>query len=493
MSLWLDEAEWAEALLREPLREQGIRPLALLWLTRLLANAFGAHEAILRLPSYLAGVAVIPLVYAIGRYLLQSRVTRAALPWTVALHPLLIDFAKEFKPYSVSAACHALLLSLALRALSSDNRRQVWQCVVGAIALLPISYDVLFAYPAVFGVLAWRALTRQRRTELIGVLGAALVACGGIVTLYVGVWTDIDEHSYGPAYWGHKYDVFLTENRQTALGPQPASAVAWYWTKVGEMFAGPAFAKDDWSRTDASPIQRELSTLHGILYGPLFLLGAFFAFQRKRLWCTLLVGPLAVLVLFNLAGRWPLGFFRVNLFTLVYTLTTAMVALDHWLASSASGRWRRAALILLFAILPRLSFNPPLASIKVSRPWAAHSELRKILHALAAQPTTGRPPLFADYYSYQSLSFYETLHPNPPRTRLAHRFRLQRTMTVPDVERALRQSRDPEAWVLVSRQGFVEPTRALLHRHCASVVELDFGAHHLVARCHQGRTQSFSP
>jgi hypothetical protein len=493
VSLWLDEAEWAERLLSAPLVDQGVRPLGLLWLVRALARSFGPSEIILRLPSYLAGVALVPLCYVTARQLFRSPVVRGLLPLAVALHPLLVDFSKEFKPYSVSVFCHALLLTLALAALKGDGRSRLWGCLLGAIVLLPFAYDVLFAYPAVFGTLFWKYQKARQKKEALMVALAAGVALAGILLLYVRVWRHIDGTSYGAAYWGGKYGVFLTDNRNSDTGPQPAAAVVWLWQKFAELFAGPAFAKPDWRIVAPYPLTRELQAAHGLVYGPLFLLGAFSAWRRSESWVVLLCGPLLVLAAFNVLGRWPFGLFRVNLFTLVYTLPTPLLALDDWVTSGTPKMVTRPMAVAAFVLVPRLSFSPPLPSIKVSRPWMAHSELRHVLRRLEAEPTEGRPLLLADYYTFQCLPFYEALYPRAHRSKLEARFRARRTMTVADVARALKATRDATVWVVVSRQGFVAPTRQLLYEQCQAVDEFDFGAHHLVARCHHGRTHNSSP
>jgi hypothetical protein len=110
----------------------------------------------------------------------------------------------------------------------------------------------------------------------------------------------------------------------------------------------------------------------------------------------------------------------------------------------------------------------------------AHSELRRALDVLGAGKGASRVPLIADYYSFQSLPYYEKWH--PARADLG-RYRRFRAMTVNDVRVLLGKQKAPEAWVLVSRLEFVAPTRRLLIETCASLELVDIGEHHVLARC----------
>src|SRR4051794_33968168 len=114
LGVWVDEAVWGLRLLERPLTRVEFRPLGYMALTKLIVHVY-SDERTLRSLSYLAGLLTLPVTANLAKYLFKSRVVRVVSVAVVAYHPLLIDMAREFKPYSVEFAVHLTLVWLFVR------------------------------------------------------------------------------------------------------------------------------------------------------------------------------------------------------------------------------------------------------------------------------------------------------------------------------------------------------------------------------------------
>jgi hypothetical protein len=489
ISFWLDEAEWSVRLLSKPLLAQAIRPLGFLWLTRTLATLFGPYEQVLRFLPYVAGAITPLLAYVCARLMFQREFTRLLMVLLFALHPLLVAFSKEFKPYSVELLCHLVVLSTTLSQWRASSPRgpRLWLALLAPLLAFPFAYNILFVYPAVFALLLYKSVRARDR------LGCALVmASGAVIALLVllmqwRVWSGVNPEAYGPEYWGRKYDVFLLDNRQSNTGAQPAAATDWLSHKALALLAGPAASPPIWQQPGGvSALVRELRALYPLAWLGATAAGTVLLWRRDKQLLGLLLTPLFVITLLNALGRWPLGFFRVNLFTLVYTTPLGLMALDGLLCQTSEGwrsrakAWALAALILL----PRLSFAAPVAAVKESFPWMAHSELRHALKLLSQRQHPGgrREVLIADYYTNNTLPYYTRWHPSYKQQPSLQQFRMDRALTLPQFRDKVTKARAP-VWVLVSREPDIKPIRAILSSACHNVEELNVGRHHLLARC----------
>ncbi|HEY8945561.1 MAG TPA: hypothetical protein VIM73_14935, partial [Polyangiaceae bacterium] len=111
--LWLDEATWAVFLLENPITDQLIRPIGFMALSKWLADALSPSEAVLRLLPWTAGVLTALLSPLLARRMFVAPSARLLFVAAMCLHAVAIDFAKEFKPYSVSLFFHVGLLLVA--------------------------------------------------------------------------------------------------------------------------------------------------------------------------------------------------------------------------------------------------------------------------------------------------------------------------------------------------------------------------------------------
>jgi hypothetical protein len=133
-------------------------------------QVLGTHELALRSLSALFGIALVPVVYLVGRELVSRRagLVAAAL---VAFNPLLVWYSQEARPYS-------LLVLLCALSMLFCARRRVWLwALFAALALLTHYFAAFLVVPEVLW-LAWVCRPRTRAVAagvLVGLVGAALI------------------------------------------------------------------------------------------------------------------------------------------------------------------------------------------------------------------------------------------------------------------------------------------------------------------------------
>jgi mannosyltransferase len=133
--------------------------LAWIW-TRI----FGTGEVGLRSLSAVAGVATVPVVYAIGRTLASRRVGLVAAA-IVATSPYLIFYSQEARAYALFALLSTVAMLCCVRAIKDPDPRRFWLWAAASFAAIATHYFALFPWLgqivvlAVFGaprrLLAW--------------------------------------------------------------------------------------------------------------------------------------------------------------------------------------------------------------------------------------------------------------------------------------------------------------------------------------------------
>lgn len=458
IGLWGDEATWARNLLQRPLTSLEFRPIGLMAVTRWLVDVTVVDERTLRLPSYLAGIAALFLALWVGRLLFTHRTTTLALLGLMATSPLLVDFSREFKPYSVEVALHLLLLGIGL----GYWRTRSWRWLVAMVVTAPIAflfaYNAVFAFPVLFGlVLLDRVRARDRRGLAIASGGAAF-CLGFIALVFATVISQIDAPDEA-GFWGQKYDAFYLP----AAGSGGALGHAqWALGKTLSIAALPGAPRDQWQppRALGPAAFAAWSTANYWLWVALVAGGGAWLVRRRRLAALgLLLGPLAVMFVFNLLGRWPWSAFRVNVFLLAYLLPLASVAVDALLDLPV--RWIRGAsiaVVLLVVGWPQLGFGWGLRTRK--RAWVSHTELPAVLarlraereRDLAVEPTRPRDLLLSDRYGCAPLEFYLHHHISSSAGDGAYvraNFELRCVKGAPAIKQALASAKRP-LWLVVS-------------------------------------------
>jgi 4-amino-4-deoxy-L-arabinose transferase-like glycosyltransferase len=183
--LWTDEAKLALSVgrrgffgLLQPLDYNQVAPVLYLWLLKAATSIFGMHEWALRLPSLVAGILMMVIVWLLAREVLSEIGALVALLLT-ATGPLLVAYAAEAKPYGIDALITAVLLLVALRVYSGDRKIPYWilgVCGVVAIGLSLPAVFVLGGISAAFLFVEWRDRywTRLTTTLLWGALWLVL-------------------------------------------------------------------------------------------------------------------------------------------------------------------------------------------------------------------------------------------------------------------------------------------------------------------------------
>ncbi len=200
-SFWYDEAFtpvhvlhpslWAT--LRSVVHTENTPPLwyVLAWAD---SRVLGTGEVALRLPSALAGIATVPVAWAIGRGLAGRR-TAIVCAALVAVNPLLVWYSQEARAYALFVLTSTLAIWCLQRAQRQPTpRRIVAFAVAGALALLSHYFAVFLLIPMVLWLLydgrtrrvAWPALAA------LVLVGAGLLplisAQGGHGTQWIGRW-----------------------------------------------------------------------------------------------------------------------------------------------------------------------------------------------------------------------------------------------------------------------------------------------------------------
>jgi mannosyltransferase len=202
-SFWYDEAFtpihvlhpslWAT--LRSVVHTENSPPLwyLLAWAD---SRVLGTGEIALRLPSALAGIATVPVAWAIGRELegraAQSRLTRRAAlicAALVAVNPLFVWYSQEARVYGLFVLTAALAMLIFLRAERDPTpRRMAAFAAAGALVLLTHYFAVFLLAPTMLWLLLGRRAERRQAGSCARAgFRAALAACGAIVAVGVAL------------------------------------------------------------------------------------------------------------------------------------------------------------------------------------------------------------------------------------------------------------------------------------------------------------------
>jgi hypothetical protein len=200
-SFWYDEAftpvhvlhASLGATLRAVAHTENSPPLwyAIAWVQ---ARLFGDGEIALRLPSALAGVASVPLAWAVGRRLGGARAALLAAA-LVAVNPLMVWYSQEARAYGLIAFTSALALLCFLRAEERPSAgRMAAFALAGALALATHYFAIFLLAPMALWLLA-RPRPRRPALPALGALLAAglallplALAQGGHGTQWIGRW-----------------------------------------------------------------------------------------------------------------------------------------------------------------------------------------------------------------------------------------------------------------------------------------------------------------
>ena len=249
-SLWYDEWLTSEAvdgglsdLLTHVADREGIPPpfFALVWLWTRVA---GHGEVALRALPLVAGVATVPVAYALGRALRPGRAASRLAALLVAVNPMLVWYSQEARPYALLALVGGLSLLAAVRAgraPDGDRRAPGWWALACAVA-------VAVHYFAAFLVVAEAAALVLARRERWRTWALALVPAGLVLAALAPVALRQHDHEANRA-WITAFplaDRLSDAGRSALVGPSVPDGRLWL---VAALAVAVALAAGGWAAT----------------------------------------------------------------------------------------------------------------------------------------------------------------------------------------------------------------------------------------------------
>jgi Dolichyl-phosphate-mannose-protein mannosyltransferase len=208
-------------------REQGA-PLGFLLLEKLSIQWLGDGELALRLVPLLAGLAVLPLFYALARRILVEPGVSIAVA-IVALSEPLILYSAEVKQYSLDAASALALLVIAVRAWDGLRLWTTLLALAGTLAIW-LSHPAVFVLAGIGLALSFRDVRESR-------------------------WRRLSAHVFLAAIWAMSFLIndrfflrYLRANEQlldfwsgafAPFPPRSAADVRWYLSTLFNVFKDP--------------------------------------------------------------------------------------------------------------------------------------------------------------------------------------------------------------------------------------------------------------
>jgi hypothetical protein len=484
-SLWQDEAYWAVKALTTRAIDAQIRPLGFMLVTQGALRVFGAAAWAFRLLPFLGSLVSMGLAPYVVSRLFRAYWAQLLAVLLLALNPVAIEMAVEFKHYGTEIGVYVALLAVLLRHLEKRSLGSLLLLLGVAWGSFFFSLTVIFSYPVLFAFLIWDAWRTRQFRRLIGVCSVALLCLATIGTIYFTTWRGI---SAGRAEqkWGTWYDVFYIPN---GLKTQYDSRAAWTSAKYFELASVPDIGRELWrSKRIAEPKLEQLKFADRVLWGALHLAGLLLLVRKRRfLHLAMLWSPLLLVTAFNLAGRWPAGAFRTNTFYVPYAIFIASMASEWFLEIPRDWASRFAGpLFAGLLLLPTLYFKPGIWEKGLwAKPGAFSEALLRLPHPASKRPQK----LLMDFASCRPWEYYSA-HDEPfsklrPDIRSEYRQdckRRQRDL-LKEFQRLLRT--EPRGFaVLLTDDRKYPPLLDAAHSSCVSTSEQWVkGQTHLVIVC----------
>jgi hypothetical protein len=445
-SFWIDECSWAIYLMEKPIGYLLIRPPGFMIVSKGLALLFGPYEAVLRTLPFCSGIAAVLFAPSLARRLFATHGARLLFVAVIALHPALVSFAKEFKPYEISATLHLALVLLTLRYVEPRSGRALGWLLGVAFFGGPFAQDLLFAYPGVFLVAGYDAF-RHRRRHLVAIGGVAFAILVVLALQYVFIWSQLTTEDTD--FWAKKYKIFYY--------PSAGTYPHWLYERYRGFAALPGLQKQYWNARWMAPQTLDhLKNAAIAVWGVLHLVGLVQMLVRRRFnQLALLTLPILVQFVFNVAGKWPFGPFRANLFLVGYSAGIAAMALD-WPALGKR-TWTAFAALLptaLFVLVPIFFLERGWGPTKRGMTYV--SKVRVPIEWLAEQQKEQRlrhELLLVDRRSCDAWQYYVEYHPTVSRLqktlKKGYDVRcIDKDSRLPDTMKEVVASGRPRIWIL---------------------------------------------
>lgn len=330
-------------LLTGPLDRGQSAPVGFTLAMKLWGSVFGYSEKSLTFPLLAIGIVSLVLL---DRCLSAAGIRRMRIPALLAfaIHPGLVFYSAEFKPYGIDVLVATLFVLVLLR---SDRTIRLGRIALlcflspffSTAAIFQIPFFLLFLFLSRFTECGTVSFWVQFRRSAVPMLLPGLVACLGIgLAAWHLVSTMPDEHMN--AHWSH----------MNAFAPLPFAKdwIGWHLEKIALFFRGPVYF---------SPIPRErgIVQLFSAAVPVCFLVLGSLPRKNGSVRRVLLFGVAVSLGVFLASAlrKWPIdtGDFisgRLVLF-LVPAFSVALAAGADWLSSRLSWMCAMVAAAMFFS------------------------------------------------------------------------------------------------------------------------------------------------
>jgi O-antigen/teichoic acid export membrane protein len=323
--IWLDEATTIQQIqlpfgaMLENLATADVHPPLhhiVLWFSSRIS---GVSELAVRIPSILAGVALIPAVFALGGELYEERTARLAAGLT-AVAPFAVWYSQEARMYAFFMLFGVLAVYGQVAALKS-GRRSAWVIyTLASAALVWTQYMGVLLVAAQQLVFLFAMLQRKRKSDVVRPLLVSWATATAALALLLAPLIPLAYSQYT-----------VNEQAGKGFGQVPSQTGSAASDVQGEVSIYSTIANGVWAvwGYHADRTMAQIAALW-----PLGMLGALLLLGRGRSARTSLLGAAVVVPALLLTG---IGFLKENLFEIRYV--SMIVPLMMLLAARAITTW----------------------------------------------------------------------------------------------------------------------------------------------------------
>src|SRR5689334_9239195 len=227
-SLWVDEAMLAinftgksfSKLVTSPLQYNQQAPIGFLIVEKVLVDAFGNGEYVLRLFPLICGIAALLLFPRVARRALPSTLSQLVAVTLFATSFRLIFYASDVKQYSGDVAAVVILSLAAFRTIEAEfrPRRTAALGILGVIAIW-FSHPAAFVLGGIAITMVW-SLARQRAWAKFPVMVLAAADWGvSFISYYMISLQGVTRNGPLLSYWAGSF---------MPLPPRSLSDLRWF-------------------------------------------------------------------------------------------------------------------------------------------------------------------------------------------------------------------------------------------------------------------------
>ena len=313
-SLWLDESwrildllEAKNVFLQALKGSNNIDPFLYNLCIYFLSKIYNT-ESVLRLTSLIPSILSTFVFYLISIRIFKNKIIIIWSVFLVSLHPVLIDYAKELKPYSWTLLIHLCLLYLLLKIYKSEFTIKIYFLPIGLIILFLLSTNIVFMFPSIYLLFLIISIKKQNKVETIKLFLSAIIILG-ILILY-SFMSDINyEGLVRDSEWKNYFN----------LNASMLMYVRWNLSHLFQLIDGFIISSDPFN------MRKTVYIIFIIMY---FISLISFIKNRKYEYLIILFVPLLIMSVFNRWGMWPWGYIRSNIFMFGYIVFPVLFAVD---------------------------------------------------------------------------------------------------------------------------------------------------------------------